>query len=171
MVKKKIKTKYKNYNIFLIVIIVILVLTNIVLLYNYNKELKDEPAIEEVLFKPTKDKFNPQNKYYATIQYSKFKTLYKSNNITTIAIIDNTSNTYNKFKEMINKTAYYKNTKIYLLELSKLSRKNEIAFYNLDQRLAKLETNYIITVSKNKILSITTFDNSELSKIIEGLGE
>ncbi len=171
MVKKKKKTQYKNYNIFLIVIIIILSITNIILLYHHNKDLKEEPIVEEVLFKATEDKFNPKNKYYATIQYSKFKTLYRGKNVSTIAIIDNSSNTYNKFKEMINKTAYYKNTKIYLLELSKLSRKNEIAFYNLDQRLAKLETNYIITVSKNKILSITTFDNSELSKIIEGLGE
>jgi len=67
--------------------------------------------------------------------------------------------------------SYYKNTKMYLLEINKLSRKNEIAFYNLDDRLRDLETNYIITVSNNKIISITTFENTELNKIIEGLGE
>ena len=72
---------------------------------------------------------------------------------------------------MINKTAYYKNTKIYLLELSKLSKKNEVSFYEIDERFKELESNYIITVSNNEILSITTFDNSKINLIIEGLGE
>ena len=52
-----------------------------------------------------------------------------------------------------------------------LSKKNEVSFYNLDNRFKNLESNYIITVSNKKILSITTFNNDELSKIIEGLGE
>ena len=72
---------------------------------------------------------------------------------------------------MINKTAYYTNTKIYLLEVNKLSKKNTIAFYEIDERLSNLETNYIISTSNNEILSITTFDNAKLNKIVEGLGE
>lgn len=72
---------------------------------------------------------------------------------------------------MINKIAYYKNTKIYLLEINKLSKKNTIAFYELDERLSSLETNYILSVSNNQILSITTFTNDKLNKIVEGLGE
>ena len=72
---------------------------------------------------------------------------------------------------MINKTAYYKSTKIQLLRINKLSKKDLVSFYNLDDRFKELDTNYIITVSNKKILSITTFNNQELNKIIEGLGE
>lgn len=169
--KTKKKYKRKKSNIIFIIIIVLLIISNIYFINRYKNVNKEEKIIEEVLFVETKDEYNPEKKYYATLKYSNFKKLYKSKNITTIAVIDNSSKTYNKFKELVNKTAYYKSTKIYLFEPSKLSRKNEIAFYNLDERLSNLESNYIITVCSNKIISITTFDNTELNKIIEGLGE
>ena len=169
MVKKK--QPKKKFNLITIVIIVFLILTNIILL-SACFTLKDRDIdTQEILFTKTEEEFNPEKKYYATLKYSKFKSLYKSNKVTTIAIVDNSTSTYNKFIEMINKTAYYKNTKIYLLKVNKLSKKNEIAFYNLDDRLKELKTNYIITVSNKKILSITTFDNQKLNTIIEGLGE
>ena len=85
--------------------------------------------------------------------------------------MDNSSNTYNKFIEMINKLSYYKSTKIYLLELSKLSKKDEISFLEIDNHLKELETNYIITIKNKQIISITTFDNDNINFIIEGLGE
>lgn len=169
MVKKK--QPKKKFNLITIVIIVFLILTNIILL-SACLTLKDRDIdTQEILFTKTEEEFDLEKKYYATLKYSKFKSLYKSDKVTTIAIVDNSTSTYNKFIEMINKTAYYKNTKIYLLKVNKLSKKNEIAFYNLDDRLKELKTNYIITVSNKKILSITTFDNQELNTIIEGLGE
>ena len=169
MVKKK--QEKKKLNLVTIVIIAFLVLTNIILL-SACLTLKDrDTEVQEVLFVPTKEEYNADKKYYATLKYSKFKKLYKGEKVTTIAIVDNTSSTYDKFIEMINKTSYYKNTKIYLLKVNKLSKKDEVAFYNLDNRFKNLESNYIITVSNKKILSITTFNNDELSKIIEGLGE
>lgn len=169
MVKKK--QPKKKFNLITIVIIVFLILTNIILL-SACLTLKDRDIdTQEILFTKTEEEFNLEKKYYATLKYSKFKSLYKSDKVTTIAIVDNSTSTYNKFIEMINKTAYYKNTKIYLLKVNKLSKKNEVAFYNLDDRLKELKTNYIITVSNKKILSITTFDNQELNTIIEGLGE
>lgn len=172
MLKNKTKKKKTNYSyIICITIIIILLISNIYLIYSYKNINKEDKVIEEVLFTKTEDNYNPDKKYYATISYNKFKSLYKSNKITTIAVIDNTSNTHEKFKELINKTAYYKSTKIHLLEVNKLSRKNEIAFYDLDERLPELESNYIITVSNNKIISITSFENTELNKLIEGLGE
>ena len=64
-----------------------------------------------------------------------------------------------------------KSTKIYLLELSKLTNKDEISFFELDNRLKKLESNYIISIKNKKIISITTFDNANINFIIEGLGE
>jgi hypothetical protein len=169
MVKKK--QEKKKLNLVTIVIIAFLVLTNIILL-SACLTLKDrDTEVQEVLFVPTKEEYSANKKYYATLKYSKFKKLYKGEKVTTIAIVDNTSSTYDKFIEMINKTSYYKNTKIYLLKVNKLSKKDEVAFYNLDNRFKNLESNYIITISNKKILSITTFNNDELSKIIEGLGE
>lgn len=170
MKTKTKKNSKKNY-IFFIVAIIILSISNIYFIISYNSINKEEKITEEVLFVETKDDFNREKKYYANLKYTKFKKLYKSKKITTIAVVDNNSNTYYKFIELINKTAYYKNTKIYLLDLSKQTRKNEIAFLNLDERLKDLETNYIITVSNNKIIAITTYDNNELNKIIEGLGD
>lgn len=169
--KSKKKRQTPNNYIVFIIIIILLIISNIYFIISYKNISKEENIVEEVLYVQTEDNYNPEKKYYATLSYTKFKKLYKSKNITTIAVVDNSSNTYNKFIEMINKTAYYKNTKIYLFEISKLSRKNEIAYYNLDDRLKTLETNYIITVSGNKILSITTFENTEINKIIEGLGD
>ena len=99
------------------------------------------------------------------------KKLLKKEELITVAIVDNSSNTYNKFIEMINKLSYYKSTKIYLLELSKLSKKDELSFLEIDNRLKKLETNYIITIKNKQIISITTFDNDNINFIIEGLGE
>jgi hypothetical protein len=169
MVKKK---QQKNkINLVTVVIIVFLVLTNIILL-SACLTLKDKDIdTQEILYTLTEEEFNPDKKYYATLKYSKFKSLYKSKKVTTIAIVDNSSSTYNKFIEMINKTAYYKSTKIQLLRINKLSKKDLVSFYNLDDRFKELDTNYIITVSNKKILSITTFNNQELNKIIEGLGE
>lgn len=169
MVKKK---QQKNkINIVIIVIIVFLVLTNLILL-SACLTLKDKDIdTQEILFTQTTEEFEEDKKYYATLKYPKFKSLYKSDKVSTIAIVDNSTSTYNKFIEMINKTAYYKNTKIYLLKVNTLSKKNEVAFYNLDDRFKELDTNYIITVSNKKILTITTFNNKELNKIIEGLGE
>ncbi len=166
------KTKQKNkVSLVTIVIIVFLILTNVILLSACLTLKEQEPDTQEILFKETHDEFNPEKKYYATLKYSKFNKLYKGKEVTTIAIVDNSSSTYTKFIEMINKTAFHKNTKIYLLKVNKLSKKNEKKFYNLDDRFKNLESNYIITVSNKKILSITTFDNKEINTIIEGLGE
>lgn len=169
--KAKKRYKYKNSLIIVSIITIILLITNIYQVYIYTNINKEEKVIEEVLFTKTDEEFNPKSKYYATIKYNKFKSLYKSNNTSTIAIIDNTSNTYNKFLELVNKTAYYTHTKIYVLEINKLSRKDEIAFYNLDDRLSKLDSNYLITINNNKIISMTTYDNTNLNNIIKGLGE
>lgn len=170
MVKKKTK-KSHSINILLIIIIITLVLSNIYLIISYKNLNKEDYIIEEVLFTETSKEFNSNTKYYASIKYKKFDSLWKSNEVSTIAVVDNSSTTYNKFIQMINKTAYYKNTKIYLLETSKLPKKDELKFYEKDKRLSELESNYIITVSNKKIISITTFDNNELNKVIEGLGD
>lgn len=170
MVKKKAKNNHYINLIFLCTIL-ILSTTNVLLLYKYLNVDKEIKVTQEVLFKETNKDFNNDNKYYASIKYKKFNELLKDDKVSTIAIVDNSSKTYNKFIEMINKLSYYKNTKIYLLEISSLSKKNEIKFYETDERLNELESNYIITVSNNHIISITTFENSDINLIIEGIGE
>lgn len=170
MVKKKAKNNHYINLIFLSTIL-ILSTTNVLLLYKYLNVDKEIKVTQEVLFKETNKDFNNDNKYYASIKYKKFNELLKDDKVSTIAIVDNSSKTYNKFIEMINKLSYYKNTKIYLLEISSLSKKNEIKFYETDERLNELESNYIITVSNNHIISITTFENSNINLIIEGIGE
>lgn len=170
MVKKK--TKNNHYiNLIFLCTILILSTTNVLLLYKYLNVDKGIKVTQEVLFKETNKDFNNENKYYASIKYKKFNELLKDDKVSTIAIVNNSSKTYNKFIEMINKLSYYKNTKIYLLEISSLSKKNEIKFYETDERLNELESNYIITVSNNHIISITTFENSDINLIIEGIGE
>ena len=173
MSKKKKKKKPNNNKVIIlfICIIIVLIISNIYFISIYNKANKEDKITQEILFRETDEDYQDNKKYYATISYKKFKKLYKDEDITTIAILDNTTNTHDKFIEMINKIAYYKNTKIYLLEINKLSKKNTIAFYELDERLSSLETNYILSVSNNQILSITTFTNDKLNKIVEGLGE
>lgn len=170
MVKRKTKSN-KKITIIFIVVLLLLILSNISLIVSYSKINQEELIVEEVLFTKTDKKFNSKKKYYASIKYTKFKKLLKKDEVSTIAIVDNSSNTYDKFIEMINLTSYHKSTKIYLLETSKLSKKEEKSFYNIDERLKDLETNYIISVSNGEIISITTFENSKINKIIEGLGE
>lgn len=168
----KINNHNKNLRLFLIIISIIIFILLIINIIYVSKYINYKPSpIEEIKYTEKDDKYDSTKKYYTNIKYDRFKKLYKSQDISTIAIVDNSSKSYNKFIELINKLSYYKETKIYLLETSKLSRKNEIAFYNTDDRLKKLETNYIITISDNKIISITTFEESEINKIIKGLGE
>lgn len=170
MVKKNTK-KSNKITIVLIALTIIFFISNIFLLYKLNSKPDSKKVIEEVLYKETQKKYDNNKKYYTNINYKKLKKLFKKDDLITIAIIDNSSNTYNNFIEMINKISYYKSTKIYLLELSKLSNKDEISFFELDNRLKKLESNYIISIKNKKIISITTFDNANINFIIEGLGE
>ena len=72
----------------------------------------------------------------------------------------------NSFKELINKTSYYKDITINLLELSKLSKKNEIAFYEIDERFSKLESDYIIVVKDKKILTLIDFESADLNTLL-----
>ena len=163
------KTKLHN-NKLIIIFLVFSIIVNFILVY---LQLREHNNIEtqEVLFTETKKDFNSEKKYYATIDYNKFKKIFKSDKLTTIAVLDNSSNTHDKFIELINNVAYYKSTKIYLLETSKLSKKNEVAFFEIDDRFKELETNYIITVNKGKVISITTFESTKLNVMIERIGE
>lgn len=167
--KKKSNKKLSIFYIIVSIIIIILLTINVLFINKYLKE--DKRIIEEVQYTITEGEYNPDTKYYSTLNYKNFKKVYKKKKVSTIAIIDNSSKTYNMFLELINKISFYKSTKIQLLDISKLSRKNEIDFYNLDERLPRLNTNYLITVSNNKILSVTTFTEEDLITIVKGIGE
>ena len=151
--------------VILIIILLILVVSNV---YFINK-LSNQP--EEYVYEKVEGSYDKNKEYYKRIKYSKFKKYLKSDKERVIAVLDNSSNTYNKFLEVINKIAYYRRINIYLLETSKLSNKDVIAFYNIDERFKELNSNYIMVVRNNKILSITTFNNEYLNKFEEGIGE
>lgn len=164
MNKKKLK---KLINKIPILIIVLLIISNI---YFINKSNKIETNnVEEIVFyhKETKENYNEKKKYYKKISYSTFNTMYKKNEVYTFAIVDSTSNTYNSFMTLINQVTYYKGVNMFVLDISELSKKNNVAFLNIDERLANLESNYIMTTKKKKVISLTEFESSSIGTLVK----
>ena len=164
MNKKKIK---KIVNKIPYLIIVLLSISNIYFINRGNKE--ESTQVEEIVFyqKETKENYNEKKKYYQTITYNKFNTLFKKNEVYTFAIVDSTSNTYNSFMTLVNQVTYYKGVKIFVLDISELSKKNNVAFLDIDERLANLESNYIITTKKKKIISLTEIESSAIGTLVK----
>ena len=54
-----------------------------------------------------------------------------------------------------------------VLDLSKLSKKNNIAFYEIDERLSKIEGNYMITTKDSEIIAITEIEPSQIGSLIK----
>lgn len=162
-----------NFKEFILIIIIIILLTsNILLLVNQSHSKKDNLTINEITFhKNENGKYDEEKQYYNKISYYKFKQKLKSDELSIIAITDTSSNTYNAFISMINKLSYTYEEEIYVLELNDLSPQNLAAFTEYDERFNSLESDYIITIRNNKILSLTEYDKENLNKIIEGIGE
>ncbi len=155
----------KKVNIILSIIIICLFITNFLLVSNIKNNQKE--IVKNIILRSPDAEFDNEKQYYININYKKIKKMLKNDNTYNIAVLDNNSNTYKKFTELINKISFYKNTKIYLLEIGKLSKKESIAFYEIDERLSKIKGNYIITIKKDTILSITEFNIEELNTLIE----
>ena len=166
----KKSSKNKKNKIIITLVIVALFIGNILLLCRMITLEKNIKKDSEFVYKvEIKGKYNSAKKYYMPISFGEYNKLLKKKELFTLAVIDNSSNTYNKFLELVNKIAFYKNTKIYLLDTSKLSKKNTVLFYNLDDRLSSLESNFIINVYNKKIISITEFNNEDLINLIKGM--
>ncbi len=165
--------KIQKNNQLLLIIPWLLIVLLIILNLNLNKKLSnaekqqatDQPCLTER--KKDDSKYSDSQKNYKEINYKTFKKLYKGKESATIAVVDNTSNTYDKFIEFINKTSYYNDLNINLLITSKLSKKNLVDFYELDDRFADLESNYIIVVKNNKVLALVELSNVDLVDLIE----
>ena len=170
MLKEKLRIS-KRINRFSLILIFFLLVSNIILINTHGINNQPEEIEEIVYFKPFDGEYKEKNKYYADISLKKLKKLLKSNKVSTIAVIDSKSNISDMFIKMINKIAYYKSTKIYVIKINKLTAKQEIEFYNLDERLSKLESNYLMSIGNNKIISITTFDEENINMIEKELGE
>lgn len=155
----------------LILIILVLTISNIMLFQKYKDTDKEQLQLIKFCPQEIDSEYNENTKYYTELNYKTFKKLMKKNNVITIGIVDKNTTTSDKFRHLLNKYTYDNNTNSYMLDISKLSQKNLIAFYELDERLPELESNYIITIKKNKILSITTIENEEINTILESLGE
>ncbi len=167
MTKKMTKKTLTRKTVIQFLIIIILLGTNIFTYYKYRT--KKNPACQLCLteIEDEEGKFNQDKKYYKEIQFNEFKKLYAGKDIATIAITDNASPTYEKFIEYINKKAYYEKANINLFEISKQSKKNEIAFYDLDERLSQLDSDYLIVVKNNTILEIIEVSKEDLNILIE----
>ena len=48
-----------------------------------------------------------------------------------------------------------------------MSKKNSVAFYEMDERLSEIDGNYLITINNKKIISITEVEQSEISTLIK----
>ena len=167
-----VKNRDIKINKIMFIMIHIVCIIGIVNIINFaNKEPKKEVVVDQVLFRETNKNFDEKDKYYVSLKYKKFKSLWKSKDLSTIAVVDKSSPTYNEFKKMINKIAYYHNIKIYLLETNSLNKKDEVDFYKKDERFHKLKTNYIINISNKEIKSITIFDDKNIEEIIEKVGK
>lgn len=164
MVKKK-QTKYVYIGI-----ILILIITNMCLAISYyHRDIQE--TIQEIKYIPTKEEYNNKEKYYEKIDYKRLNKILKDNKVHTIAVVNNNSSTALKYRELINKTAYYNRIKICLIDTNSLSKKELISFYEIDERLSKQDDNYIITIKNNKILSITTFELDKINEIIKEMGD
>ena len=166
MTKRVTKKRLSRKNFFLTFLIICLIVLNIYTFYKYQTKKSAEctPCLTDIKLD---SEYNKDNKYYKEIKFSEFKKLYNGKSIATIAVTDNSSQTHDMFVEYINKKAYYERTNINLIELSKLSKKNEVAFYNLNDRFSKLESDYIILVSDGKIISVIEFSKSDLNSLVE----
>ena len=144
---------------------ILLIISNVFFIINYCSETKEELVINKIIFDKSKD-YDASTIYYTKINYKQYKKIISQKKISTIAIIDNSSKTYNKFLEMINKISYYNNSNIYLFDTSKLSKKEQIEFFELDERLKDLNSDYIIQIKNNKIISVISYDTEELNNIV-----
>lgn len=155
-----------------IITIIFLTISNIHLNNKLDSLKKDEEQLEIIKYCPKEDsKYNDKKVYYNTLNYKTFKKLMTKNTVVTIGIVDKKTSTSNKFIEYINRLSYNNNKSYYLMDINKLSKKNLVAFYELDERLKELDNNYIITIKKNKIISITMIDEEEINTLIERFGE
>ncbi len=168
MAKKKLtKKRLKKQKKFLIFIIIILLILDITLLIKYitkGDEKTPEPEIIHIIAK-----YDNSKMYYSQLTYADFKKLYKSTKLSYIAVTDRTSGTYGEYIELINRYSFNNQRKIYLLEKNKLSPNDLKSFYELDERLSQIESNYFILIKDNKIITITEFKDETLNVIIESL--
>lgn len=156
-----------------IITIIFLTISNIHLNNKIDSLKEDEEQLEIIKYCPREEdsKYNEKKVYYNTLNYKTFKKLMTKNTVVTIGVVDKKTSTSNKFIEYINRLSYNNNKSYYLMDINKLSKKNLVAFYELDERLKELDNNYIITIKKNKIISITTIDEEEINTLIERFGE
>ena len=173
MAQKRItKRKLKRQKRFLIFIIIILSILDVTILIKYiNKGTEEVAPAPEPEIIPMVEGYNPEKNYYQPIKsYKDFKALYNDNKISYIAVIDDISPVADKYKELINKYTYKENKKIYLLNLSELSKANLKAYYDIDVRFSLIESNYFILVKDSKIMSLTEFKDETIEDLIESLG-
>jgi len=105
------------------------------------------------------------------INYKKFIKFFNSKKVYTIAITSDYSNTSIAFRKLINTMSINNNKKIYILNISKLSKKDKAKYYNLNKKFKELDTDYIIKSYNKKIIQETTFDKEHIIDLINSYKE
>ena len=167
MSKRITKKTLTNKNTLQFIVIILLIILNVCTLIKYHNKKSEECTLCLTEIDKKDTQYNKDKKYYKEIKFNDFKKLYKGKEMATIAVTDNSSQTHDMFVEYINKKAYYENANINLIELSKLSKKNEIAFFDLNEKFAKLDTDYIVYVKDNKIISVIEFSKEDLNSLVD----
>ena len=140
--------------IILSIINIVLLISLIFITIKYCNNNEKEIVIKKNVYE-LKEGYDPSKVYYQKINYKQFKKMSLKDEVYNIAIID--------------KQSFYKNSNIYLLEISKLSKKEEILFYEFDDRLKELNSDFIITIKNKEIISIITFNTSYLNSIVDSI--
>jgi len=129
------------------------------------------PSIENniVYNVTTKGKYDKDKLYYNELTYKKFNSLMKEDKVYTIAVVDNSSNIKELFLEYVNKLNYKNSLNISVLNVSKLNKKDELKFYDIDPRFKNLGSNYIVVIKNKKVISITEYDKESINILINSL--
>jgi hypothetical protein len=93
----------------------------------------------------------------------------KEDKVYTIAVVDNSSNIKKLFLEYVNKLNYKNSLNISVLNISKLNKKDELKFYDIDPRFKKLGSDYIVVIKNKKVISITEYDKESINVLINSL--
>ena len=156
----------KKFYIIIICICIILTILNISISTKPTNCNDNEEIVIVNKTNTYNEKYDEKKIYYNKTNYKTFNKIFQEKKVYTIAITNNKSNTKDAFIKLVNKTSYYNNENIYLLNISDLSKKNKAKYYNLNSELKSLKEDCIIKVYNKKIIAKTIYTKNYINKII-----
>jgi len=145
------------------IILLIILLVSVFIIFNQNTKKEN---IETITIKE-KAKKNKEQKKDNTIDFKQFNKYLEKEKVYTFAITTQNSNISKKFSELINTMSIIYQDNIYILKIDSLTKKEKAKYYNIDNRLSTLESDFIIKTYNNKIIMITTIDKDNIDTLIK----